>query len=103
MPTYMMFARYTDRGIQHVKEAPTRIENFKKMVRALGGEIEGIYLMLGSYDTVCLISVPDDETMTKVALTVGSWGSVRTETIRLFAEADFCKLVCSLPTTSTRA
>jgi uncharacterized protein with GYD domain len=101
MATYMMCSRYTDRGIQHVKEAPTRIDNFKKLVGILGGEVEAIYLALGSYDTICVISVPDDETMTKLALTVGSWGSVRTETFRVFAEAEFCKMVTSLPTMAT--
>ncbi len=102
MATYMMFSRYTDRGIQHVKEAPTRIDNFKKMVRTLGGEVQAIYLAMGSYDTVCLISVPDEDTMAKVALTVSSWGSVRSETFRVYGEDEFCRLVGCLPAMSTR-
>ena len=101
MATYLMFSRYTDRGIQHVKEAPTRIDNFKKMVRTLGGELEAIYLALGAYDTVCLVSVADEETMARLALTVSSWGSVRTETLRVFPEADFRRIVTSLPTISS--
>jgi len=33
-----------------------------------------------------LISAPDDETMCKVALALGSLGNVRTETLRVFSE-----------------
>jgi uncharacterized protein with GYD domain len=97
MITYLVLSRYTDHGIQRVKDAPTRIDNFKKAVRLLGGEVHQLYLMLGGYDSACIISVPDDETMARLALAVGSWGSVRTQSFRVFAEPEFRRLVTSLP------
>src|SRR5690349_14710835 len=72
MATFMMLSRFTDRGMQDVKQAPERIEAFKKSARALGAEVREVYLAVGAYDTISLISAPDDETMCKIALSVGA-------------------------------
>ena len=42
------------------------------------------YWTSGRYDTVAFTEAPDDETATAVALTPGSQGRVRTETLRAF-------------------
>src|SRR5262245_21907682 len=97
MATYAMLSRYTDQGIKNIKESPARIDSFKKAASGFGAEIREVYLAIGAYDTVCLISAPDDETMCKVALALGSLGNVHTETMRLFSEAEFKKMVGGLP------
>jgi uncharacterized protein with GYD domain len=39
---------------------------------------------------------PDDETATKLALTIGSTGAIRTETFRIFTEDEYRKLISEL-------
>jgi uncharacterized protein with GYD domain len=97
MATYVMLTHLTDEGMRNVKESPARIEAFKKSARGFGAEVREVYLAIGAYDTVCLISAPDDETMCKVALALGSLGNVRTETMRLFSESEFKKLAGAIP------
>jgi uncharacterized protein with GYD domain len=97
MATYAMLARWSDKGIEAVKDAPARIESFKKTARTLGGEVREVYCALGRYDTVSLFSAPDDDTAAKIALAVGALGNVHTETLRLFAEGEFKKLLGALP------
>lgn len=39
---------------------------------------------------------PDDETVAKLALTIGSGGAVRTETLRAFTEDEYSQIVAAL-------
>jgi uncharacterized protein with GYD domain len=93
----MMLSRWTDRGIQDIKNVPARIEAFKKMAKACGAEVRECYMALGKFDTMSLVQAPDDEAMAKLALAVGAAGNVHTETARLFAEGEMKKLVAALP------
>ena len=97
MASYAMLSRWTDQGIQDIKNVGARIEAFKKSARACGAEVRECYLILGKYDTLSLVQAPDDEAIAKLALTLGAVGNVHTETLRLFGEADLKKLVAALP------
>lgn len=97
MPTYVTLVRYTDQGIRNIKESPARLEAAKKMAQASGAEIKSFYLALGKYDAVVIIEGPDDETAARVTLTLGSLGNVRTETLRVFNETDYRKVIASIP------
>jgi uncharacterized protein with GYD domain len=79
-----------------VKDVPARIEDFKKAARGFGGEVREVYAVLGRYDTLCLVSAPEDESMTKISLSLGARGNVHTETLRLFSESEFKAIVGAL-------
>jgi len=96
MPTYVTLMRYTDQGIKNIKESPARLEAAKKTFQSAGAEIKAFYLALGKYDAVLISEGPDDETATRLALTVGSLGNVRTDTMRVFTEPEYRKLIGSL-------
>jgi uncharacterized protein with GYD domain len=94
MPTYLSLLRYTDQGIRNIKDSPTRIDNAKKAFQSAGAEMKAWYLALGTYDIVVLTEAPDDETVARIILSLGALGNVRTETMRLFSEADFRNKLC---------
>jgi uncharacterized protein with GYD domain len=96
MALYALLCRFTDRGSQNVKEVPARIEDFKKEARGYGAEVREVYAALGRFDTLALLSAPDDETMTKISLGLGARGNVHTETVRLFSESEFKGIVGAL-------
>ena len=97
MVSYAMFLRWTDRGIQDIKNVGARIEAFKKTARACGAEVRECYMILSKYNTLSLVQAPNDESIAKLALALGAAGNVHTETLRLFGEADLKKLVATLP------
>ena len=97
MPTYVTLVRYTDQGIKNIKESPARLEAAKKAAQSLGAEIKSFYLALGTYDIVLTVDSPNDETVARLALSLGSLGNVRTDTLRVFNETEFRKLISSLP------
>ncbi len=97
MPTYISLIQYTDQGIQKIKESPARLDHAKKGYEAAGGKIKDFFLVMGEYDIVIVAELPNDEAVAKLALTLGSAGNIRTRTMRAFTEAEYRKIVQSLP------
>jgi len=97
MPTYITLGRWTQQGIERVKESPKRLDGFKQLVKSAGGEVKGFYMVTGQYDIVVISEAPDDEAMAKVALATASKGGVKTETLRAFTEDEYRKIVGALP------
>ena len=97
MSTYIMLHHYTQKGIENIKQSPTRLDAVREAFKAMGAELKQFYLVAGQYDIVTITEAPDDETMAKCALAVGSKGNVTTETLRAFTEDEYRKIIAALP------
>jgi uncharacterized protein with GYD domain len=69
----------------------------KQLVKSLGGEIKGFYLVMGEYDFVLISEAPNDEVVAKAVIMTGMQGNVRTRTMRAFTEEEYRKIVAGLP------
>ena len=97
MSTYITLISWTQKGIENVKESPARLDQAKAAFKAMGAELKQFYLVVGQYDIVVISEAPDDETMAKVALSIGAGGSIRTETLRAFTEEEYRTIMAALP------
>jgi uncharacterized protein with GYD domain len=97
MPTYINLLRYTQKGIENIKEGPARLDAAKQGYKAAGCDLKSFYLVMGQYDAVVISEAPNDEAVAKLALAIGSKGNVRTETLRAYTEDEYRKLISSLP------
>ena len=97
MATYVSLIRWTEKGIENVKQSPARLETARKAFQAAGAELKQFYMVMGRYDLVVVSEAPDDETASKVALTLGAAGAIRTETLRAFNEDEYRKIIAALP------
>ena len=97
MPTYVTLMRFTEQGIRTIKEGPARLEAAKKQFQSAGAEIKSFYLALGNYDAIAIIDGPNDEVAARLALAIGAQGNLRTDTMRVFNESEYRKLVSGLP------
>ena len=97
MPTYISLLSFTQEGIQNIKESPARLDGVKQLFESMGAKVKDFYLVMGEYDAVLIAEGPDDETLAKLALTVGSTGAVRTVSLRAFTEAEYRKIIAGLP------
>ena len=96
MQTYIMLVQWTQDGIGNIKQSPARLDASKRMFRAAGALVKEFYLVMGRYDMVVLVEAPDDETIARLALTLGCRGAVRTETLRAFPEEEYRKIIAAL-------
>ena len=97
MSTYITLIRYTQQGIQNMKESPARLEKAKKAIKAAGGELKAFYLTMGQYDAVTISEAPSDEVYATTILTIASAGAISTETLRAFTEDEYRKIVSAIP------
>jgi uncharacterized protein with GYD domain len=95
--TYISLIRYTDQGIRNIKDSPKRLDAAKAAFKAAGADLKQWYLALGRYDAVVISEGPDEETAAKLMLGVGALGNVRSETMRVFTEEEYRKLIAALP------
>jgi uncharacterized protein with GYD domain len=69
MATFFMFGKYTSETIREI--SVQRTEKSMDIIKDLGGEVKGVYALLGEYDLLFCINIPDVEAAMKasVALT----------------------------------
>ena len=89
MPTYLMFSTLTPEGVQTVKNNPTRIHEVNKEIEKLGATVIAQWATLGEFDFVNVIEAPDETTMARVSLELGSRGTARYRTMPAIPIEDF--------------
>ena len=97
MATYISLLRYTQQGIEKIKESPARLDAARKAFEQLGARIKDFYLVGGQYDAIVITEAADDTAAAKASLALGSRGNVRSETFRAFTEEEFRKIVSEIP------
>ena len=89
MPTFVLLSTLTPEGVQTVKNNPTRIREVNKEIEQLGATVKAQWATLGHYDFVNIVEAPDEQTMARVSLELGSRGTARYETLVAIPIDDF--------------
>ena len=91
MPTYVMLTNLTSEGVQTLKNNPTRVTEVNKEVEQLGVKVKDQYATLGQYDFITIIEAPDDATMAKVSVELGSRGTMSSQTLTAMPAEELAK------------
>jgi uncharacterized protein with GYD domain len=97
MVTYIVLGRWTQQGIERVKDSVTRLTANKEIFESFGVTLKSAYLVIGQYDFVMVIEAPSDEIVAQLLLMIGAKGDTRTETLRAFPEVEYESIIESLP------
>jgi len=89
MATYVMLTTLTDEGRKTIKQNPKRIKEVNKEVEATGVKIVAQYALLGPYDFVNILEAPDNIAVSKVAMELGSRGTLQTMTMAAMTLDEF--------------
>ena len=81
MPTYIMLTTLTAQGVQTLRSNPDRLREVNRDVEELGAKVLHQWATLGPFDFVNVIEAPDDKTMARISLELGSRGTGRYETL----------------------
>jgi uncharacterized protein with GYD domain len=93
MATFITTTKFTEKGLQGIRESGKRAAAFKAAAKKMGVKIIGVYWTLGPSDTVIIFEAPDDETATAAMLTLSAQGNLTTTTARAFAAGEIEKVV----------
>jgi uncharacterized protein with GYD domain len=88
---YIVLATLTDHGLKTLKENPDRLTEVNAEISRMGARVLEQWAVLGQYDFINVIEAPDNETMTRVSVEIGSRGSVRLVTLPAVDAREFVK------------
>jgi uncharacterized protein with GYD domain len=88
MPTYLMLTNLTAEGVRTLKNNPGRVAEVNKEVEQIGAKVLAQYATLGQYDFVTVVEAPDEKTMAKVSVELGSRGTMTSQTLTAMPAED---------------
>jgi uncharacterized protein with GYD domain len=97
MATYISLVNFTDQGVRHIRQTTERAKGLVNIAAKLGIKIKDTYWTMGVFDAVFIADAPDDETMTSLAVSMGSIGNIRTQTLRAFSADEMTAILAKLP------
>jgi uncharacterized protein with GYD domain len=81
MPTFVMLTNLTPEGVQTLKNNPNRVQEVNKEVEQLGVTVKDQWATLGQFDFITVVEAPDEKTMAKVSVELGSRGTMTSQTL----------------------
>lgn len=91
MPVFIMLTSLTSNGVKTLKDNPGRVQEVNKEVEQLGVKVLSQWATLGQYDFVSVVEAPDEKTMAKVSVELGSRGTTTNETMSAIPAEEFTK------------
>jgi uncharacterized protein with GYD domain len=88
MPTYVMLTNLTPDGVRTLKNNPGRVAEVNKEVEQIGAKVLSQYATLGQYDFVTILEAPDEQTMAKISVELGSRGTMQSQTLAALPAED---------------
>jgi len=93
MATYIMLSNLTDEGRKTLKERPERIHSVNKEVESTGARVTAQYATMGGYDFVNIIEAPTNEVMARLAVELGSRGTIKITTLPAMGVDEFVEML----------
>ena len=87
MATFIMLTHLTSDGVKTLKDNPARVKEVNREVEQLGVKVVDQWATLGRYDFVSIVEAPDEKTMAKVSVELGSRGTMSHETLTAIRRA----------------
>ncbi|HZA90868.1 MAG TPA: GYD domain-containing protein, partial [Solirubrobacterales bacterium] len=81
MTTFIMLTNLTPDGVKTLKNNPSRVQEVNKEVEQLGVKVVDQWATLGQYDFITVVDAPDESTMAKVSIELGSRGTMTSQTL----------------------
>jgi uncharacterized protein with GYD domain len=81
MAKFVMLTTLTDEGRKTITGNPERIKEVNKEVEMMGAKVLAQYAILGPYDFINVLEAPNNEAVSRVAIALGSRGTLQTMTM----------------------
>ena len=93
MSIYIMLSSLTDEGRKTIKNRPERIKEVNKEIESFGAKVVTQYAVLGAYDFVSVVEAPNNETVAKISVELGSRGTVQLMSLPAIGVDEFIKQI----------
>jgi uncharacterized protein with GYD domain len=93
MATFIMLTRLTSDGVKTLKNNPGRVQEVNKEMEQLGVKVLNQWATLGQYDFVSVVEAPDEKTMAKVSVELGSRGTTTNQSLSAIPAEEFSQIL----------
>jgi uncharacterized protein with GYD domain len=93
MSYYVIMSTLTDEGRRTIKQKPERIMEVNKEIEAMGVKVQKQFALLGQYDFLNIVEAPDNETVMRMSVEIGSRGSVQMTTLPAVPVEEFIRKI----------
>lgn len=94
MAYYVVLSVLTDEGRETIKKNPERIlEVNRELEKELGVKVIHQFAVLGPYDFVNIVEAPDNATVAKMSVELGSRGTVQLMTLPAIPVEEFIRIL----------
>jgi uncharacterized protein with GYD domain len=91
MPEYVVLSRLTADGRKTLKRDPERLKEVNMEIEGMGVRVVKQYALLGKFDFLTILEAPNNETVAKVMVDIGSRGTMDTTALVAMDIDEFLK------------
>lgn len=84
-----MMSSLTEEGRKTLKNNPERVKEVNREIEKMGAKVIAQYATLGQYDFINILEAPDNESIARVSIELGSRGTVHFVTLPAIPIFDF--------------
>ncbi|NNN21600.1 MAG: GYD domain-containing protein [Acidimicrobiales bacterium] len=89
MATFLMLSTLGPDGAARLRDHPERLLEVNSEVESMGVKVVAQWALLGAYDFATVLEAPDERVMARVAVTLGSRGTLKTLTLSAIPVEEF--------------
>jgi len=92
MPTYVTMWKYTKDGLVDIRHTPERYKVVNEIIKSHGGNLINAYGLIGEYDVMTIVELPDEKALMSAILKISSKGRVIPVTMPAVSMDEFLKI-----------
>jgi uncharacterized protein with GYD domain len=93
MAIFVTLYKFTDQGVQNIKDSPQRLDAAIKAFEERGGKVHGAYYTMGEYDLVIIAEIEDQQVGLAHTVATVSMGNVRSTSFLAYTPKEFAELL----------
>ena len=90
MATFLLFGSYSDESIHQI--SPKRTDKTEALLKQNGGKLKGGYALLGEYDLILVVELPDIEQAIKTSVALSKMTGIAFTTAPAVTIEEFDKI-----------
>jgi len=92
MQTYITLWKYTKEGLVDIRHTPERYKVVNEIIKSHGGKIISAYGLIGEYDVMTIVELPDEKALMSAILKISAKGRVIPKTMTAVPMDEFLRI-----------
>jgi uncharacterized protein with GYD domain len=92
MPLFITLWKYTAEGMRDIHNTAKRFEAVKKIIEGNGGKLVSIYGLVGEYDVITIMELPNKSKLVSTILKIASSGRIVPKTLQALPLEEFLSI-----------